>query len=361
MSGRWLINIALLALVIGLIALIQRDLITARTPPLLTDLDAADLLVMEIVRDGEPTITLGRSPTGWRMEAPVQMDADANQINRLLAILDTPVQRSFPEQSADRTQLGLTPPKLRLRLNTLEFAFGGIDPVAYQRYVASAGLVHLIEDRIYPALIAPPLAYVSRQLLPHGFTPAFGRVNGIPLATDTLTALATVTAERLELVTDAPPDAAATLVELSAADGARVQFTVSEDRRRWRLSLPRNPATPQAEPALLYVLTTALALTSDPEAIDPAGDAAATSPNAAAEHALPSDPNALVPSDVEFAPPAVRLTPNGEQPIENTASAPPRKLHGEPDKDAPSGFGDDPFAPDPAAAPDDAPAAATFR
>jgi len=356
-SGRWLINIALLALVIGLILLIQRDLTTARTPPLLTELNAADLLVIEIVRDGEPTITLGRAPTGWRMEAPLQLDADPNQINRLLAILDTPVQRSFPAQSADREQLSLTPPKLRLRLNTLEFAFGGIDPVAYHRYVESAGLVHLIEDRIYPALIAPPLAYLSRQLLPRGFTPVFGRVNGVALAADTLATLATMTAERLELVADTPRDAAATLVELSAADGTQWQFAVSEDRRRWRLNLPTNPATPHAKPSLLYVLTTAPVLTPDPEAVDPTGDSTtAAAPNA--QITLPSDPDALIPSDAAFEPPAVRLTPDGEQPLnEDAAPAPTRKLYGEPDKDAPSGFGDDPFAPEPAAAPD----AATFR
>ncbi|MBK1693823.1 hypothetical protein CKO09_03580 [Chromatium weissei] len=356
MSGRWLINLALLALVIGLIALIQRDLTTARTLPLLTELNASDLLLIEIVREGEPTITLGRTPTGWRMEAPLQLDADSNQINRLLMILNTPVQRSFPAQSADREQLGLASPKLRLRLNALEFAFGGIDPVEYRRYVANAELVHLIEDRIYSALIAPPVAYLSRQLLPRGFVPAFGRVNGVPLAVDTLTALATISAERLELAADTPRDATSSVVELSTADGAQLQFAVSEDRRRWRLNLPSNSVTPNAKPSLLYVLTTAPALTVDAEAIDPREDLTApAASNAVIENALPSDPDALVPSDVEFPPPAMRLTPEGEQPLENAASTATRTLHGEPDKTAPGGFGDDPFAPEPVAVPETAP------
>lgn len=334
---RWIINLLLLALVVVLIAAIQRDLTAARTPPTLSDLVAADLLLIEIEREGEPTITLGRTPSGWQMEAPYQLAAEAQQVKRLLAILDTPVLRTLPEPATSRDQLGLTAPKIRLRLNTLEFAFGGIDPIAHHRYVASEGLVHLIDDRVYPALIAPPLAYLSRQLLPPEFAPVFGRLNDVPLAAEALTALTGMTAERLELATEAPPEL--TPVTVRGADGTQLQFAVSADRRRWWLALPLNPAVQLAAapgtstPMLLYVLTTAPMLTVDPTALDPNPAPAADVP----------DPTA-VPDDE--APPAVRVTADGVEHPQTPLPA-PRSLPGEPDKEVPAGFGADPFAPAP--------------
>ncbi len=334
---RWIINLLLLALVVVLIAAIQRDLTAARTPPTLSDLVAADLLLIEIEREGEPTITLGRTPSGWQMEAPYQLAAEAQQVKRLLAILETPVLRTLPEPATAREQLGLTAPKIRLRLNTLEFAFGGIDPIAHHRYVASEGLVHLIDDRVYPALIAPPLAYLSRQLLPPEFAPVFGRINNVPLATEALAALTGVTAERVELAAEAPPELMPVMVR--GADGTERQFAVSADQRRWWLALPLNPALQLAAapvpsaPMLLYVLTTAPLLRVDPTAGDPNPAPAADAP----------DPTAL-PDDEP--PPAVRVTADGvEHPLPPQPAL--RSLPGEPDKEVPAGFGADPFAPAP--------------
>jgi hypothetical protein len=380
--GRWLINLLLLALMFLLVSLIQRDITRARTPPILSDLIASDLLLIEIVREGEPTMKLGQSLQGWRLEAPMQMDADQDRVDSLIAILNTPVHRSIPQAAADLDQLGLASPRIRLRLNTLELAFGGIDPVGHFRYVASEGLVHLIDDRFHHLLIAPPLDYVSRQLLPRGLTPVFGRINGVPLAADALAGLTTVSAERIEPVTGDPGgktfgSTQDTPVELKSADGTALHFLVSADRRRWRLEMPRPTPAPESRagtpPALLYVLATAPLLTEDPSAIDPTpesvrnavmGDSEmpASDPNAALDSlsvdtadpfAPPPDPDAILSGDVPLGPPPeVRLTPDGEAPVE---VRPASKLHGEPDKAAPTGFGEDPFAPDPASGINEAP------
>ncbi len=370
MIQRWLINVLLLMLVLLLGLLMQRDITHSRTPPTLSDLPASDLLQIEILREGEPSIQLGRSSQGWRLEAPVRMDADQERVDKLAAILDTPVHRSLPESSTALDQLGLTKPRIRLRLNTLELAFGGIDPVEHYRYVASEGLVHLIDDRVYPLLIAPPIEFISRRLLPQGFVPIFGRINGVALAAETLAELETIVAERIEPVTSDPvPDAgderhAEIAVELKSAVGAVLRFLVSEDRRRWNLDLlhpgtDQETAEPGADmhPALRYVLTTAPTLTTDPNAIDPTPsmdvtatpadtmDAESSPRSLRVEH--PTDPNAILPGDIPLgSPPEVRLTPKGQV---STAKKRGHKLHGEPDKAAPTGFGEDPFAPDPAA------------
>lgn len=384
MSGRWLIDALLLVLLILLGLMIRTELERARFVQTLTDLAAADLYRVEIAREGEPTITLLQTAIGWRLETPFQVDADNGRVTRLLGLLEAPVERSFPAQSVDLRELGLSPPKLRLRLDARELQFGGTDPIGQARYVAGEGLVNLIQDRFHPLLIAPPIDYVSPQLVPRGFGPVFGRLGGVPLTPETLDDLAGLHAERVEILAE-PLNGAP--VALKSDDGTTLRFLISEDRRRWA----------RLDQRLLYVLTDAPELTLDPNAIDPTPPEPsadlATSPEAAARpYALPGaglepqppslerleqevsseplaqDPFAprdasgqgqveateiLVPGDApQGAPPVFRLTPDGRAvPVETPDAEPAAsefQLPGEPDKTAPSGFGQDPFAPDPA-------------
>lgn len=370
MKGRWLANLVLLVLVLLLAAAIRHELTESRMPPTLTELVASEMLLIEINREGEPKIELARSPQGWRMERPLRVDANSEQVESLLAILNTPVHRSFPEQAAALEELDLAPPRLRLRLDTLELAVGGIDPLGQHRYVASGGLVHLIDDRFYHLLIAPPIDYVSPRLLPRGFVPIFGRMEGAPLDLDSLTALAEVVAERVE---SRPGNLEGSPVELEAADGSSLSFLVSADRRRWG----------RLDADLLHVLTEGPSLAQDPHAIDPTPPPAVLAPDASTTGSDPSVPGPAAASDSRLEPPPfeasqdpfaplaeaveplaplsppdlivtdedlaappaeVRLSPEADAPLPSSRGGP---LRGEPDKEPPYGFGQDPFAPDP--------------
>jgi hypothetical protein len=393
MSGRWSINVLLLVVLILLSLMIRAELERTRFVPTLTDLAAADLYRVEITREGEPTITLLQTAIGWRLETPFQVDADNGRVTQLLGLLEAPVERSFPAANVDLRELGLSPPRLRMRLDARELQFGSTDPIGQARYVASEGLVHLIQDRFHHLLIAPPIHYVSPQLVPRGFGPVFGRLGGIPLTSETLSDLVGLHAERVEVLAETPSGAP---VALKSADGTTQRFLISEDRRRWA----------RLDQRLLYVLTDAPELALDPNAIDPTPpepapalaptvrfdgpDAPAPTrsvpPEATLESsqapwfepesstatieseaidadpfqppdALDQDPTndleRIVPNDVPPGePPMVRLTPDGRAvPVEipSAEPAPPEfRLPGEPDKAAPSGFGQDPFAPDPA-------------
>jgi len=363
MSGRWLINGALAILLVALGLLIRAELQRAHLVPTLTDLAAADLYRVEIDRTGEPTITLLQTAIGWRLEAPFQVDADNGRVTQLLGLLEAPVERSFPAQSVDLRELGLSPARLTLRLDGRELQFGGTDPVGQMRYVASEGLVHLIQDRFHHLLIAPPIHYVSPQLVPRGFGPVFGRLGGIPLTPETLNDLVGLHAERVEILAETPSGEP---VALKSADGSTLRFLISEDRRRWA----------RLDQRLLYVLTDAPELTLDPNAVDPTPPeprpeasipapfgptmdlAPSDEPMASDAFAQPDEPFAatperLVPADgLPGEPPVVRLTPDGRTiPVEVPDAEPAGSefpLPGEPDKAAPSGFGQDPFAPDPA-------------
>ncbi|MGE5155806.1 MAG: hypothetical protein ACM3ST_17590 [Bdellovibrio bacteriovorus] len=366
MARRWLVNLVLL-LVLALLALgIRHELEREGRPQTLSGLDPQDLHLIEVERDGEPPIRLERGPDGWRLLEPLQVDADPSRLERLLELLGSPVQRSFPAQSADLPALGLAPSKLRLRLDGQTLAFGGLDPLTQQRYVALDGLVHLIEDRFYHLLIAPPVDFVSKTLVPAGPPPAFATLGGVPLAAASLGSLANLTAERVEPLAG---DLAGEPCQLKFADGRALRFLVSEDRRRWS----------RLDQKLRYVLTDGPLLELDPGATDPTppepppdlpdretaelpaqgpppiqvlgpddpgvlGDGGADDPFGPV-----ADPDA--PALEGMRPPEVRLGPDssgagGE--YRDDAVEDGGGFGAEPYKDPPQGFGTDPFAPDPA-------------
>lgn len=369
MAGRWLTNLALL-LVLALLALgIRQELAREGRPQTLVGVDPKDLRLIEVEREGEPLIRIERGPDGWRLLEPLAVDADQDRLGRLLAILDAPVQRSFPEQSAALSELGLAPSRLRLRLDGLTLAFGGLDPLSQQRYVAADGVVHLIEDRFYHLLIAPPIDFASRALLPAGQPPAFATLGGVPLAATSLGVLAGLTAERVEPLAG---EIAGEPVQVKLADGRALRFLVSEDRRRWS----------RLDQKLRYVLTDGPLLELDPGATDPTppeppppvpdheadsdglhpasptGEEQedldhrigppATGPDAEDPFAPPTDPDA--PALEGASPSEVRLRPDGmggSRAAEDDGEDGAGGFGAEPYKDPPQGFGMDPFAPDP--------------
>lgn len=366
MARRWLVNLILL-LVLALLALgVRHELAREGRPQTLSGLDPRDLRLIEVERDGELPIRLERGPEGWRLLEPLQVDADPSRLERLLGLLGSPVQRSFPAQSADLPALGLAPSKLRLRLDGLTLAFGGLDPLTQQRYVASDGLVHLIEDRFYHLLIAPPIDFVSRALVPAGTPPAFATLGGVPLAASSLGSLANLNAERVEPLAG---DLAGEPCQIKLADGRALRFVVSEDRRRWS----------RLDQKLRYVLTDGLLLELDPGATDPTPPEPPPDPPDPEPAELlnrgplpiqalgPDDPGVLDDGAAEdpFAPVAdpdapalegtrpseIRLRPEssgGGGEYGDDAAKVGGGFGAEPYKDPPQGFGTDPFAPDPA-------------
>lgn len=383
MKQRWLINLVLVILVVVLAMLMRSEINAGRSVSRLTDLEVKALYQVRILREGEPTILLTQDLLGWKMEAPMQVDAKDAQVVKLLEILDTPVIRSFPETAAALDELELAPPRLKLQLDSLEIAIGGIDPIGQSRYVASAGLVHLIADRFYHLLIAPPIDYVSTKLLPRDFNPVFGRFDEVPLTTDSVTALNTLVAERVEPLAETFDGVPAVL---KMGDGTALRFVVSEDRRRWA----------RADQRLLYVLTDPPELDLDPSAVDPTPPEPATPMPTAAPVAMPAeqppiaapatqppadeividpvgpvptervpydpfaeDPDRILPGNAPLSePPVFKLTPDGREiPVSPEVPTQPRGLP-QSESANPYGFGVDPFAPDPSAGETQAPAGA---
>ncbi len=376
MSARWLLNLALLVLLALLGLAIRQELEATRAGlATLAGIGAPDPHLIEIVRLGEPSIRLEQLVTGWRMRAPWDLDADPEQVASLLAIRTAPLLRTLPAEAVALDELGLDPVKLLLRLDATELAIGGVDPIEQWRYVASGGLVHLIPDRFQPHLIAPPIALVSRTLLPRDLVPVAGTLGGTTLSDATLIALQDLVAERVEPLTG---EVRGTPLALSGADGGRLSYLISADGRRWsrpdlglRYVLTEAPPWLLA-PGMLEAPAPALAPRDGSPALDlapihtdtwaaPAADAGRAEdwssggseawseppprPADRAQDAALIDPDAPLSGDLPLGPPPeVKLRPHAALPETLPATEAPRP---EPPREAPPGFGQDPFAPDP--------------
>lgn len=375
MKSRWILNLALAVVLVAMGLLIRHELELEARPQTLSGILPADLRLIELTREGEPKIHLERTPEGWRLAEPMAVQADETRVGEILEILDAPVYRSFPAASADLPGLGLSPPVVELRLDSLKLQFGGLDPIGERRYVASEGLVHLIDDRFHHLLIGAPIDWVSRYLLPSGPPPAFGTHNGVPLARETLAQLRGIEAERVEPLTG---DLVGEAVQLKYADGTALRFLVSEDRRRWsRVDLKlryvvadppelaldptlEDTTPPPPEPPLPEEIPTVVEPLATPRDTDAPPLVRLEAPDEADPFAPVPDPDAPVSEEsMPGAPPEVRLSPDGSygpvdgyRPNDGYGTEPGVGFGDEPYKEPPQGFGADPFAPNPAYDPD---------
>jgi hypothetical protein len=252
MRSRWLVNLFLLVLAVGLAALIQLTEHGETQAGRLTPLEPDTIEQVRLERADADPIILRRSETGWQMTSPYPVTADPAQLHRLLPIAAAANQRSIPIAGVDLTELGLDPPLVRLWLDDVLLEIGGTEPIAALRYVRVGDLIHLIDDRFIGRLLAPPEDYIGKTLLPPDFSPGIGSLNGEPLSADELAVLADARAERVEPLGQA---LSGIMLEVQSADAAdSLRFLVADDGRRWsrldlRLSwLFRASPLPRLEP-----------------------------------------------------------------------------------------------------------------
>lgn len=228
---RWLINLALfgVALALALVAHLEQ----ARTDlaERLTAQAAADITQLALLRPGQPTVRLERQGDDWHMTEPFATTADATLIDRLLPISGTAVRRTLPTAALDLAEVGLEPALIRLRLNDLELRFGRTEPIANQRYVQIGDMVHLIDDRHLPQLLAAATDYASKRLLPPGFSPGLARIDGRPLSAGAVAGLVDAEADRVEPLNGQLSGRVLTVESADAGQGLR--FLIDDGGTRW--------------------------------------------------------------------------------------------------------------------------------
>ena len=228
---RWLVNLVL-AVIAGLLLLLavsehDRTQQQARLTPLAPE----QIGRIELARDDDPEIVLERMDDIWWMRRPIAAPADAERIGRLLPLADARSSRTLPIDAVDLEQTGLARPRLRLKLDGLELRFGATEPIGERRYVQVGELAHLIDDRFLPYLSAQAPSLLSRRLLPPGFNPANGSIDGRPLGPDVVAALIGIEAERVEPLAG---ELSGQLLQIESADGSNaLRFLVADGGTRW--------------------------------------------------------------------------------------------------------------------------------
>lgn len=158
------LNLGLLVMVAGLGATLYFTREQPPPPEPLTAMTPDAIDRVEVAHEGHPLIRLERSGTEWWLRAPVEAPADRLEVNGILTVASLPVKKRV-DAGVDPAAVGLTPPTYTVTLNDQVLRFGGMEPLAFQRYVGIGDQVVLVDDPPSAALDADFSDLVSKQLV----------------------------------------------------------------------------------------------------------------------------------------------------------------------------------------------------
>lgn len=177
MKSKILVNLVLVLLLTGLVLYASFRPKQHADPGIrLTQLTRDDITRIAVERRGSPTIQLQKRDGGWRINAPLQTRADPIQVDRLTDIATATAKHKLPPGDSGRYELD--PPQVTLTLNDQAFAFGRINDVTHEQYVAAAGEVYLVAPFYGYGIPTDVTKLVSRKLLDDAEVPVafdFGR------------------------------------------------------------------------------------------------------------------------------------------------------------------------------------------
>lgn len=167
-----------------------------------------------------------RSEGQWQMRAPFALAADAEKVERLLAIAASVVRSRRPLAELDATKVGLAPPMMSLRIDGHAFDFGMTDAFNGDRYVRSGDVVAMVPDRFSPYLLATPESELDPHLLPTGHVPTALLIDGKDsMARSAAWSAARAKAINLRSVASTPADTIS--VEIHLDDGTTIHYRLS--------------------------------------------------------------------------------------------------------------------------------------
>lgn len=162
---RWLVNLALLAIVVTLAAFTVYYRQQEKTEPglPLATLTTENVSRIRIERPGQPVIVLEKHTGNWRLTSPVAARANRFNVENLLRM---PSARSeLKLDGADPAAYGLVTPQAKLEVGTEIFEFGTLHPFHSQVYVRHRGVVHLVSAQALHAVLRAPNHFIDARLL----------------------------------------------------------------------------------------------------------------------------------------------------------------------------------------------------
>ena len=173
MKNRWIVNLVLLAIVVGIVAFLYTRPNSASkqaTKYEISQYKLAEFKKIKVEFPARAPVTFEKVDDVWRMTAPYQVRADQQSVQRILAIIAATSAEKFP--ASDPAKYGLDKPQLRLRLSgeatAAEFIFGTYNPVTEDQYVAFKDGVYLLAGSYSEAARTQPIEMVDKAPLSHG-------------------------------------------------------------------------------------------------------------------------------------------------------------------------------------------------
>lgn len=173
MRRRTRLNLLLLAVVVVLALaawLLPRP---AGEPAPFTTLAPAAVRALALRYPAEPTrppLALERRDDGWHLTRPIARPARDGRVVTALGVLDARSESCYPAAERDPAEFGLAEPRLVVRADGTEVAFGDRAPDG-RRYLRANDRLCLVDDRAYPLLVEGVDGLAAPGLLPPGSTP----------------------------------------------------------------------------------------------------------------------------------------------------------------------------------------------
>jgi hypothetical protein len=167
MKSKILLNLALIAALVALSLYAYFKPWQEAAPSIkLTQLKRDDITRIAVEPRGAAAIKLEKRDGAWRIVAPLTAQAEATQVDRLVDIVNANAKQKLA--NADLAQFDLDPPQVRVTLNDQAFAFGRVNDITYEQYVATADGVYLVPPLYGYGIPTDATKLLSRRLLDTG-------------------------------------------------------------------------------------------------------------------------------------------------------------------------------------------------
>ena len=164
MKSRLLLNLALLLALAALALYAYLRPAPSQTPEIrLSQLPRDAITRAQVQRQGNAMIELQRRDGGWHMLAPHNTRVDPFQVDRLLDIVQAKAKQKLPYENLDR--YALDAPSMRVTLNDEGFAFGAVNHLTNEQYLATGGAVYLVAPFLGYGVAADAAKFFSHKLL----------------------------------------------------------------------------------------------------------------------------------------------------------------------------------------------------
>lgn len=169
MSSRLLLNLTLLAIVLGLALFVALapDKTQTGAGNTISNLDINSVKHATLRRNNKIIIELELVDGNWNITKPFNYAASKFQVTSLLSIANEKSSVTIDPEQHNLEKFGLKKPIYELDIDNTNFKFGSTDPLHFRRYVMSGNKIFLIDDRKYRFLVQEPGRYVRKKLLPH--------------------------------------------------------------------------------------------------------------------------------------------------------------------------------------------------